>query len=279
MAPRAALALALLSLAAPCSRCRGGAPAAPDGALPPPPDGGERIRTTEAAPLGPSPDRREVDVPLAWIYLLTDPAPTGSTPHAVVGARLPCGYEPLYLTSTKDGRTVRIRMRAGWGAPGPVPEALPACEPVTRAFLVSEGILRVGDWEVVDQVPHGPGDVPPPVTRVQHVVPDDANLPPIAARWTRGCATDADCAGGGVCASADGGRLCLPEIDPWLSNRAPCVDGATAVDVQHAGNGGTRTWRACVAACENNACARGLACSPHGLCLPAATGPAAAHGS
>lgn len=234
------------------------------------PEDRQRISVTEAAPLGPSPDRRELDVPLSWIYLLTDPAPTGRTPYAVVGARLPCGYEPLYLTSQKDGARIKVRFRARWSAPTPVPSPLPACaEQPMKAWLVSEGALRLGDWEVVDIVPHGPGDPPQPASRVQHVVPEDARLPPLAARWVRGCAADADCRGGGVCAEVDGARLCLPEVDPWLVHHRPCVDGATEADARHTRDGAARTWRACVAACENNACAAGLTCTPAGHCVPA----------
>ena len=104
MRARALLAFALLSQCKP--------PRAPPPSAAARPDAGQRIAVTEAAPLGPSADRREVDVPLAWIYLLTDPAPTGRTPYAVVGARLPCGYEPLYLTSEKDGARIKVRFRA-----------------------------------------------------------------------------------------------------------------------------------------------------------------------
>lgn len=260
------LALALI-LAAHCKRDR----TAPDAATAVAPrDGGQRIAVTEAAPLGPSADRRERDVPLDWIYLLTDPAPTGRTPYAVVGARLPCGYEPLYLTSEKDGSRVKVRLRARWSAATPVPPTLPDCgdRPV-KAWLVSEGVLRVGDWEVVDIVPHGPGDPPQPTARVQRVVPEDARLPPLVARWVRGCSTDADCHAGGVCAELDGAALCLPPVDPWLGHGRPCVDGATVAEVRHRGDGGTRSWQACVAACENHGCPTGLTCSAADHCVPA----------
>ncbi len=269
MTLRATLALAALAALPGCNGCR--ARAAPDASAPAAPaDAGTLVRVTEAAPLGPSPDRREVDVPIAWIHLLSDPAPTGSTPYAVVGARMPCGYGPLYGTSERAGGRVRIRLRAQWSGAGPVPAVIPPCgERPVRAFLVSEGILRLGQWEVVDAVPHGPGDDPPPVTRVQHVVPDDAHIAPPAARWTRPCATDSDCASGGVCASVEGARVCLPEVDPWLSEGGACAGGTTATEVSYAGDGGARTWRACVAACQNGACPAPLACSPRGLCLPA----------
>jgi hypothetical protein len=232
-------------------------------------DGGTIVRVTEAAPMGPSADRREIDVPLTWIHLLSDPAPTGTTPYAVVGARFPCGYGPLYGTSERVGGRVRIRLRGQWSAPGPVPDVIPPCadRPV-RSFLVSEGILRLGAWEVVDAVPHGPGDDPQPVTRVQRVVPDDAQLPAPAVRWTRRCAADADCAAGGVCAAVESASVCLPAVDPWLSEHGPCPGGTLATDVQYATDAGARTWRACVASCQQGHCPAGLACSPRGLCLP-----------
>ncbi|MFO0649536.1 MAG: hypothetical protein U0326_25100 [Polyangiales bacterium] len=232
-------------------------------------DAGTIVRVTEAAPMGPSPDRREIDVPITWIHLLSDPAPTGSTPYAVVGARFPCGYGPLYGTSERAGGRVRIRLRGQWNAPGPVPATIPPCgdRPV-RSFLVSEGILRLGAWEVVDMVSHGPGDDPEPVSRVQHVVPDDAQLPPAAARWTRPCGADTDCASGGVCASVEGVGVCLPAVDPWLSEHGACPGGTLATDVQHGPDGGVATWRACVASCQQGACPTGLRCSARGLCLP-----------
>ncbi len=268
MSPRALAALALLSLA--CKhRSPAPRPARPDA-------GGERLRVSESAPLGPSADRREIDVPLSWIHLLAQPIPTGSTAHAVAGAVVPCGYAAKYLTSSAEGRVVRIRLRAEWTQPGPVPAPLPRCDAPMRAWLVSEGVLRVGDWEVQDAVPHGPGDPPAPVPRVQRVVPDDGHVPAIPARWYRPCAADGDCTSGGVCARVEGVGVCLPEVDPWLSHRAPCIDGATATDVTWTSDAGVRAWRACLAACENGACARGLRCSPRGVCLPEAPGTPAA---
>jgi hypothetical protein len=234
-----------------------------------PADGGVIVRVTESAPLGPSADRREVDVPIAWIHLLSEPAPTGSTPYAIVGARLPCGYGPLYGTSERQAGKVRIRLRAQWQGSGAVPDPVPPCaDRPMRSFLVSEGILRLGAWEVVDAVPHGANDDPTPVARVQHVVPDDAHLAPAAVRWTRSCVGDGDCTSGGVCATVEGARVCLPAVDPWLSERGPCAGGTTAADVQYTTDAGVRTWRACMAACVNRVCPQGLACSPNGLCLP-----------
>ena len=73
----------------------------------------ERIPAiAEIPPPGPSADGREVDVPLRWIYLLEEPAPTGSTPYAVVGATVPCGFVPKFTVSDRSDGEVRLRMRA-----------------------------------------------------------------------------------------------------------------------------------------------------------------------
>ncbi len=270
MTLRTPFALALCASLAGCDGCRSTTSRdASVGAAPRPSDGGTIVRVTEAAPLGPSPDRREVDVPIAWIHLLSEPAPTGSTPYAIVGARMPCGYGPNYGTSERVNGEVRLRLRAQWLGAGPVPETIPPCgdRPV-RSFLVSQGILRLGTWRVVDMVPHGPNDDPPPVARVQHVLPDDANLPAPALRWMRGCATDDDCTAGGVCASVEGARLCLAAVDPWLSEHGNCPEGTSPADAQHTPDAGAATWRACVATCQHNTCPAGLVCNAQGHCLP-----------
>ncbi len=268
MRHRVIVSAALFAMLSGCDGCRPRvthSANAPDASA----DGGTIVRVTEAAPLGPSADKREIDIPIAWIHLLSEPAPTGTTPYAIVGARFPCGYGPLYGTSERASGRVRIRLRGQWTGAGPVPDVIPPCgdRPI-RAFLVSEGILRLGNWEVVDAVPHGPNDDPPPVTRVQHVVPDDAQLAPAAARWTRRCATDADCTSGGVCATVESAKVCLPAVDPWLSERGPCPGGTLATDVSYGDDAGVRSWRACVASCQQGACPAGLSCSPRGLCLP-----------
>jgi len=226
-----------------------------------------RLPVAEAAPLGPSADRREVDVPLAWIYLLSDPAPTGSAPYAVLGARLPCGYGVLYGTSDKVDREVRLRLRARYRGEGPVPAVIPPCgDRPMSVHLVSLSILRLGDWRVVDAVPHGPGDDPVPVARVQHVVADDTSLAPAAVRWTRACATDADCAsGGGECVRVEGVGVCQPPIDGWLGAGQGCPGGTLGADLHH----GTAARRGCIAACEDGGvCPGSLRCVSGRWCLP-----------
>jgi hypothetical protein len=241
-----------------CPRAR--APAVDAGA---PRADAERVpAVAEIPPLGPSADGSEIDVPLRWIHLLAEPAPTGSAPYAVVGAKVPCGFVPRYTVSERGDGEVRLRMRAQRRAVDGGP-----CEGDTQVVeLVSLSQLRLGAWRVVDAVP-GPGPTLPP--RVQHVVPDDRALAPAAERWTRLCASTADCIGGGLCARVGAGSICLPPSDPWLALGRPCPEGlrstaAMAVDPTEA-----PPWRACVAACDGGAhCNGALRCDPAGICLP-----------
>ena len=154
---------ALVALLGGCEGARGCRAARPTGAAATPPvaapasgDGGTRIMRTlaEIPPLGPSADGREVDVPIAWAYLLSEPSPTGSAPYAVVGATLPCGFAPAWTISTRapatgpeGGGTVRLRMRARWQGPGePSPAARTCASPPTAVQLVSLSVLRLGAW-------------------------------------------------------------------------------------------------------------------------------------
>ena len=91
--PHLLVALALLGA---CKRPR----AAPECPATPPADAGNRVRTIAEVPvMGPSADRREVDVPLRWMHLLANPVPTGSAPSVVVGAEIPCGYRPAWANA------------------------------------------------------------------------------------------------------------------------------------------------------------------------------------
>ncbi|MDB4928818.1 MAG: hypothetical protein JWM10_1302, partial [Myxococcaceae bacterium] len=137
----------------------------------------ERVpAVAEIPPLGPSADGQEIDVPLRWIHLLAEPAPTGSAPYAVVGAKVPCGYVPRYTVSERGDGEVRLRMRAQRRAVdgGHCEGGAPVVE------LVSLSQLRLGAWRVVDAVPPAGPALPP---RVLHVVPDDGTLAPAAERW------------------------------------------------------------------------------------------------
>jgi len=242
-------------------------------------DSGTRaIRSiAEVPPLGPSADGNEVDVPLSWVFALSDPAPTGSAPYVVAGGTMPCGFEPAWTISTRvpataGGGEVQLRMRArrrAAGAAGTTAAADGGCTTTTFGVsLVSLSILRLGEWRVVDAVPHGPAD-PVLVPIVQRVVPDDAALRPAAERWTRACVADAECPGG-VCASVGAGRVCVPPRDPWLHNHQACPGGTRSVEVSHTAPGATaRQWQACVAACgEAGRCPGALRCDPLGVCVP-----------
>ena len=237
----------------------------------------ERVpAVAEIPPLGPSADGPEVDVPLRWIHLLAEPAPTGSAPYAVVGAVVPCGFVPRYTVSERGEGEVRLRMRAQRRPSDGV-----ACDGGTPVVeLVSLSMIRLGTWRVVDAVAHGEHDPPVLPSRVLHVVPDDATLAPAAVRWTRGCSTTSDCTAGGVCAHAATGTLCLPPMDPWLHLGRPCPDGLRSVAVTPVAPGEGTPWRACVAACDRaGQCVGSLRCDPSGICLPTADSEARAPGA
>lgn len=242
--------------------------------------GPQRVPMIAQVPeMGAAPDGREIDVPLTWMYLVEEPAPTGSTPYAAVGAQIPCGYRPMYTVSERDPErsTVRLRMRAQWNRPEPPPpDGRSTCGDLTVATeLVSLGQLRLGTWSVVDAVPHPRSDraTPAPAPLTQHVVADDSSLAPRAQRWTRPCASDADCASaGGTCAHVGGSTACLAPVDPWLAIHRPCADGLTAVDVRTVSTP-ERAWRACVASCTNNRCPGTLRCDPLHVCVPPPSPP------
>lgn len=254
------LCLALAALLAACPRAR---PRAHDAAVAP--VDAERVPAiAEIPPPGPSADGAELDVPLRWIHLLAEPAPTGSTPYAVVGATVPCGFVPRYTVSERVEGEVHLRMRAqrrDGGAAGCV-----GGTPVVE--LVSLSQLRLGAWRVRDATAHGPQDPPSPEGPVLHVVPDDATIAPPAERWTRACDTGADCAGGGVCARVGSGSICLAPMDPWLHLGRPCPEGTRSVEATAVDRGGPAPWRACVAACTSGQCPGRLRCDPSGICLP-----------
>jgi hypothetical protein len=229
----------------------------------------ERVpAVAEIPPPGPSADGQEIDVPLRWIHLLAEPAPTGSTPYAVVGATVPCGFVPRYTVSERGEGEVRLRMRAQRRATdgGLCDGGTPVVE------LVSLSLIRLGTWRVVDAVAHGEGDVPSPTPRVLHVVPDDGTLAPAAERWTRPCRATADCAGGGLCARVAAASICLPPMDPWLHLGRPCPEGTRSVEAVPVSPVDGAPWRACVAACDRAGhCPGRLQCDAAGICLPSSS--------
>ncbi len=253
-----------------CSHPRAAPPSADDTLG----EGGVRIRmVAEVPPVGDTAQGRELDLPLQWMYLIADPVATGSAPNVAVGAAVPCGYEPYYAASARHYGEVTVRIRAR-RVPADAMEA--GCvAPRITVHLVSLGVLRVGDWNVVDAVPRGRGEPPAPTVTV-HVVPDDpAHLPPALATWTRPCAADRDCVGGGVCAHITSAGLCLAPVDPWLPQGLPCPLGTIPTTVtQGPGLSGTR--QACVGSCDaSHSCPPRYGCGDAGVCLPAAILPRA----
>jgi hypothetical protein len=235
-------------------------------------DAGRRVRTiAEVPPLGTSGDRREVDVPIAWIHLRANPVATGSAPTAVVGANVPCGYRAHWANVARVRDTLQVRLRARWSRDDAPPPATPApcATPTPTVQDVSLSIVRLGDYTVTDGSQRGPDDAPAP-TATLHVVRDDGTLAPAATRWFRPCAHDVDCEGGARCARIGGGAACLPPLDPWQWAGRPCVDGATARPVSAVDAPEVR-WTACVAACEGGRCPAGLRCDAIGACVPEAT--------
>lgn len=230
-------------------------------------DAGARVRTIAAVPaMGPSSDRRDIDVPLRWMHLLANPAPTGSAPSVVVGAEVPCGYRAHWANAERVGDELRVRLRARWDRSDQGPPAVPApCPtPTVSVQIVSLSIVRLGTYRVTDAVARDGGTAPSVTLRV---VADDAALAAPAARWFRRCEADTDCEGGAVCAQAGAGRTCLPPVDPWRWSGRGCVDGATARAVS-AVNDPSRRWDACLADCDQGRCPAGLRCDAIGACVP-----------
>ncbi len=236
--------------------------------------GGHRFRfIAEVPPEGPSPDRREIDLAVDWIFLVADPMPTGTAPYAFVHALVPCGYEPYFSASTRSEPDVNVRVRARWAGPGE-PPLHPAVCPRGTTQLVSLGVLRTGDWTVRDRsAPDGSASAVP---RVQHVLPD-VGMAPKPERMTRACDTTADCVAGGVCVALGPARTCVAEDDPWLSRREPCIAGMIPTEVTLAGRA---PWRVCMVACgDAGACPGRLQCGAQGVCLPPVAVGGATHGA
>jgi hypothetical protein len=217
--------------------------------------------------MGPSADRREVDVPLRWMHLLANPVPTGGGASVVVGAEIPCGYRPAWANAERVGDELRVRLRARWDREDRPPPAVPApcATPTPAVQIVSLSVVRLGTWRVTDAVARD-GGVTPAVTL--RVVRDDGALAPPVARWFRGCVGDGDCEGGAVCARIGAGAACLPPTDPWRWSGRGCVDGATVRTVS-AVSDPSRRWEACLADCDHGRCPDGMNCDPVGACVPA----------
>lgn len=219
--------------------------------------------------MGPSADRREVDVPLRWVHLLANPVTTGSAASVVVGAEIPCGYRPHWANTEAVGDELRVRLRARWARDDVAPPAspVPCPTPTPSVQIVSLSVVRLGRWRVTDALSRDGGAAP---SATLQVVPDDGSAAPPAARWFRPCQRDPDCEGGAVCARIGGGSACLPPMDPWRWSGRACVEGATAREVSRMEDPSHR-WTACVADCDQGRCPAGMRCDPVGACVPAPT--------
>lgn len=224
-------------------------------------------------------DGREIDVPLAWVFVTDDPAPTGTAPNVIVGAELPCGYRPVYGTVSPPESPLRVRVHALFQGPGAPSAAQCATRPVS-VELISLQRLRLNAYTVTDATPHGASDPPVP-TVAMRVVADDANTPPPMVRQIRRCTPndDASCSAGGICAAVTGraSGVCVPPIDPYLVVGHPCPEGRSDATLTHAAIAGPAVpsdgvVHACLATCDTaHPCHPSLECvvnGTHGVCLP-----------
>ncbi len=231
-------------------------------------------------PGTPSPGGRDLDVPLTWIFVTDDPAPTGTAPNAIVGASLPCGFRAVYGTvSPPDAPTLGVRIHAVFEGSGDPRAAQCDTRPVS-VQTVSLQRLRLNRFTVTDATPHGATDPPVPSVALR-VVADDATTPAPMVRRYRSCAPgdDASCTAGGACGAFAGRTtgLCVPPMDPNLASDQPCPEGRAAITLTHAPMSGPvappdGVLHACVAACDDaHPCHASFECvteGTHGVCLP-----------
>ncbi|MBL8680904.1 MAG: hypothetical protein JNK05_17115 [Myxococcales bacterium] len=253
-------------------------------------DGGAAILVPQAlAPVGArSPSGREIDAPLAWMFVPQWPATTGSSPDVIAAAHLPCGFRMMYSTVDRDGAELRVRVRARFAGPNPPTDRTTPCptEPPALQF-VSLNTVRLGDYQLVDAALHPAGAIAAPAPLALPVVRDDNTTPSEADRWVRQCTPgdDSFCVahGGGVCATAreraDKG-VCVPPLDPYLVVGRPCPERTAEIELDHRGAFATpvaprgSSIRACLPACSaEGRCPTGLECvrrvgsSGPGACL------------
>jgi hypothetical protein len=223
---------------------------------------------------------RELDVPLSWLFVSEDPAPTGSAPNAIVGATLPCGYRAVYGTvSSPDASPLRVRVHALFDGAGDPHDARCRSLPLS-VQMVSLQRLRLADFTVTDASPHAAGDPPVP-TAALHVVADDNATPAAMRRRFRRCTPgdDSTCTAGGVCATPSGRNVgvCVPPYDPYLAVEHPCPEGRAEAVLGHAPMSGPAVpadgaIHACLAGCDDtHPCDAAFECVPigtHAVCLP-----------
>lgn len=261
-------------------------------------DGGPAILVPQVlAPVnGGSPSGREIDAPLAWMYLPQAPVTTGSVPDVLVASQLPCGFQAMYGTVTQDdiAHTLRVRMRARYTGQGLPPDRVTPCptEPPSIQF-VSLNRVRLGEFTVIDAAAHPTGSHPVPRPVQLSVVRDDNTAPAESVRWVRQCVVghDRECVGGGVCGevpATPGRGVCVPPTDAFLAVNRPCPTGTAQITLNHPGeyempvHGTGAQFEACLPACNaNGQCPPTLRCesnihpsadsdagAPTGACVP-----------
>jgi hypothetical protein len=298
---RAAIVTLALGVAS-ASSCRacGTSPAAPSrpaptaapapGTAPAPDEGNFQIPANVREPGLPSISGLEYDVPVAWLFLTEDPAPTGAAPDVIVGAELPCGYRPVYGTVSPPVNPLRVRLRARFAGPGrPDPAAVPCPTRNVAVQYISLQRLRLGTFTVSDATPH-PASEPTVPSVTLRVVEDDPRLPSRQARRLRRCTPgdDATCTAGGACGGIPGHAglgVCVPPFDPYLVIGRLCPGpaagapmGSTEVALEHPGPYAARATppagalHACLPACDAaHPCDVGMQCLAVGersVCAP-----------
>jgi hypothetical protein len=239
-------------------------------------DGAAILVPQVLAPVGGrSASGREMDAPLAWLFVPQWPATTGSSPDVIAAAHLPCGYRMMYSTVDRDGTQLKVRVRARFAGPVAPTDRTTPCptEPPALQF-VSLNTIRLGDYQLVDAALHPAGAIAAPAPLSLPVVRDDHTTPSEADRWVRQCTPgdDAFCAahGGGVCGAVrerPGVGVCVPPLDPYLVVSRPCPERTTELELEHSGPYGTpvaprgSSLRACLPACgAEDRCPTGLTC-------------------
>jgi hypothetical protein len=236
---------------------------------------------------GGSASGREIDAPLAWLFLLQAPVTTGSVPDVLVASQLPCGFQAMYGTVALDApsHTLRVRVRARYTPPGQPPDRVTPCPTGPPSIqYVSLNTVRLGEYDVVDAALHPPGSHPVPAPVHLSVIPDDANAPSESTRWVRPCTVgqDAMCTAGGVCGqlpSTPGRGVCVPPWDAFLAVNRPCPAPTTQITLQHPGeyqlsvHSRPGPFDACLPACNSRGqCPPTLRCElvarDAGACVP-----------
>ncbi|MFO0560188.1 MAG: hypothetical protein U0269_19385 [Polyangiales bacterium] len=243
----------------------------------------------ELAPVGgQSPSGREIDAPLAWLFLPQTPVTTGSVPDVLAASHLPCGFRAMYGTVQRDGNQLRVRVRARYTGPNVPTDRTTPCptEPPSIQY-VSLNTIRLGEYTVVDAAAHPAGTVPAPPPLALSVIPDDPSAPSASARWVRACTAgdDNSCAqrGRGACGAVretPGRGVCVPPIDAFLAVNRPCPQDTTEFTLDHPGAysmpvaPAPGALRACLPSCNaQGACPSGLQCvrregGSAGACVP-----------